>query len=67
MKEIGLYGTIFGQASLKFLLDVSNKGAIESNSHYFKFISRKMESIKCSKAMRTPGKPCNRDVHIEFG
>ena len=36
---IGLYGTLFGQAPLEFLLDLSNKGAIASNSHYFKFIS----------------------------
>ena len=60
MKKMGLYGTLFGQAPLKFLLDLSNNGAIESNSHYFKFISRKKESIKCSIAMRTPGKPCKR-------
>ena len=40
MIEIGLYGTLFGQAPRKILSHMSNK-AIESNSHYFKFISRK--------------------------
>ena len=58
MMEIGLYGTLFGQVSFKLSLDLSNKGAIESNSHCIKFISLKKESIKCPTAMRTPGKPC---------
>ena len=48
----------FWQAPWKFLLDLSNKGAIESNSHYNKFISRKKGSIKFPTATRTPGKPC---------
>ena len=56
MLEIGLYGTLFGQAPWTFLLDLSNKSAIESNSHYIKFISRKKELIKCPTAMRTSGK-----------
>ena len=39
MLEIGLYGTLVGQASWKFLLVLcQHKGAIESNSHYIKFI-----------------------------
>ena len=50
MLEIGLYW--------KFLLDVSNRGAVQSNSDYVKFISRMKESIKCPTAMRTPRKPC---------
>ena len=58
MLEIGLYGTLFGQAPWKFLLVLSNKNAIESNSHYIKFISLKKESIKYPTAIRTPGKPC---------
>ena len=29
MKEIGLYGPLFGQARWKFILDLSNQGAIE--------------------------------------
>ena len=56
MMEIGHYVTLFRQASWKFLLDLSNKGAIESNSYYIKFISRKKQSIKCPTAMRTPEK-----------
>ena len=36
MLEFGLYGTRFGQAASKILLDLSNKGAIESNSYYIK-------------------------------
>ena len=40
MVEIGFYGTLFGQAPSKILLDLSNKGAIEPNSHYMRFISR---------------------------
>ena len=59
MLEIGLYGSLFGQTPWKFLLDLSDKGAIKSNSHYFKLISRMKGSIKCLTAMRTPGKPCN--------
>ena len=47
----------------KFLLDVPNKGAIESNSLYIKFNSRKNESIKCPTAMRTPQKSCNDLKH----
>ena len=39
MIEIGLYGTLFGQAYWKFLFDLSNKSAIDSNSHYLHFIS----------------------------
>ena len=58
---IGLYGTIFGQDSWKFLLDLSNKDAIESSYRYIKFISLKKESIKCLTAMRTPGKLCKTD------
>ena len=38
MLEIGLDGTRLGQASWTFLLDLFNKGALESNSHYIKFI-----------------------------
>ena len=45
MKQIELYGNLFGQDPWKFLLDFSNKGAIEINSYYIKFISRK-ESIE---------------------
>ena len=59
MLEIGHEGTLFRQDRTKFLLDLSIKGAIESNSHYIKFISRKKELIKCPTAMRTAGKPCN--------
>ena len=59
---IGLYGTLFGQAPWKFLLDVSNKRVIESNSRYIKFISLKKESIKCPTAIRTPGKPCKHKM-----
>ena len=50
MMEIGIYGTLVGLAPCKFLLDVSNKDAIESNSHYIKFISLEKESIKCRRA-----------------
>ena len=46
-------GCLFGQASWKFVLVLSNKGAIESNSHYMKFISHMKESIKCPTAMKT--------------
>ena len=56
--EIGLYGTLFGQARWKFLLDLSNKGAVKSNPNYIKFISHKKESIMCAAAMRTSEKPC---------
>ena len=56
---IGLYDTLFGQASWNLLLDLSKKDAIESNSCYIKLISLQKESIKCPTAMRTPGKPCN--------
>ena len=59
MMEIGLYGTLFGQVYFKLQLDLSNKDAIESNSHYIKFISLKKESIKCPTAMRTPGYDVN--------
>ena len=59
MLEIGPYGTPFEQAPWNFLLDLFNKGARESNSHYINFISRKKELIMCPTAMRTPGKPCN--------
>ena len=59
MLQIGLYGTLFWQAPCKFLLDLSFKGSIDSNSHYIKFISRMKESIKCPTAMSTPGNPCN--------
>ena len=55
MMEIGLY---FGQAAWTFLLDLSNKSAVEYNSYYIKFISYKKESIKCPTAMRAAGKPC---------
>ena len=48
----------FGQAPWKFLLDLSYKNTVESNSHYIKFISLKKESIKCPTAMSTPAKPC---------
>ena len=58
MMEIGLYGTLFEQAPCKFLLNLSNKGAIESNSHYIKFISSKKEPTKCPTAIGTPSKPC---------
>ena len=50
-------GPFFGQTRWNFPLDLSNNGAIESNSHYNKFISRKKESIKCPTAMSTSGKP----------
>ena len=43
MLEIGLYGTLFGQAPWKFILDLSNRDTIESNSDYIKFISLKNE------------------------
>ena len=56
MKVIGVYDTLFGQASWKFLLDLSNKDGVQSNSRYIKFISLKKESIKCPTAMRTPEK-----------
>ena len=46
-----------------FLLDLSNKRATESNSHYIKFISLKKVFIKCPTAMRTPGKPCKSDTN----
>ena len=58
MMEIGFYGTLFGQAPWKFLLDLTNKSAIESNSHNIRFISRMKESIKYPTALRTPGKSC---------
>ena len=62
--EIRLYGTHFRQATCKFLLDLSNKGAIESNSNYIKYISRKKESVKCPTAIGTSGKPCIQDKSI---
>ena len=62
--EIELYGSLFGPAPWKFPLDLSNKDAIESNSHYIKFISRNKESIKCPTAMRTPGKPCKESKKL---
>ena len=34
MLEIGLYRTLFRLSTWKFLLHLSNKSAIESNSHY---------------------------------
>ena len=40
MLGIALYGTLFGKAPWKFLLDLSNKDAVEFNSHCIKFISR---------------------------
>ena len=43
---------------VQFLLDLSNKGVIESYSHHIRFISRKKELIKCPTATTTPGKPC---------
>ena len=62
MMEIGLYGVLFEQAPWKFPLDLFNKGVIEINSHYIKFISRKKESIMSPTAMITPGNPCIRLV-----
>ena len=59
MLTIGLYGTLFGLAPSKFQLDLFNKDGIESNSYYIKFISGMKESIKRTKASRTPRKPCN--------
>ena len=56
--EIGPYGTLVRQAPWKFLLHMSNKGAIGSNSLHMKFILLKKESIKYPTAMTTPGKPC---------
>ena len=47
----------------KLLLDLSNKGAIEFNSHYIKFSSRKKESLKCPTAMRASGIPRNDLEH----
>ena len=41
MLQIGLYGTLFGQVPGKFLLDLSSKGVIESNSNDIKFFSGK--------------------------
>ena len=59
MMEIGHYATLFREATWKILLVFfSDKGAIESNSYYIKFITRKKQSIKCPTAMRTPEKPC---------
>ena len=58
MIDFGFHGNLFEQAPRKFLLDLSKKVAIESNSHYIMFISRKKESTKCRTGMRTPGKPC---------
>ena len=59
LKEIRLYGTLFGQVPIgKYLLDSSNEGAIESL--YIKFISLMTESIQCPTALSTPGKPCKR-------
>ena len=58
MMEIGLNGTLVGQALWKLLLDLSNQGAIESNSHYIRFISCKKESRKGPTVMRTPGTLC---------
>ena len=66
MMEIGLYGTLFGQDRWKLLLDLYNKDAIESNSHYIKFISRKTKSVKCPIAMGTPGKPCILRISIKI-
>ena len=37
--ENGLCGTLFGQIYWKFLLDLSQKGAIEFNSFHIKLIS----------------------------
>ena len=64
MTAIGLYDTLFGQALWKFLLDLSNKGAVASNSHYIKFISHTKESIKCPTARRISGKPCKFFIDI---
>ena len=61
MMEIGLYSPVFAQAPWKFLLDLPNNDATESNSHCIKFISRKKESIKCPTAKRTPGNPCKAE------
>ena len=46
MMESGL----FVQATCDFLLDLSNKGAIESDSDYIKFNSRKKHSHKVSSS-----------------
>ena len=63
MMENGLYSILVEQDPCKFLLDLSNKSAIETNSHYIKLISLKKDSIKCPTAMRTPGNPCNNSKH----
>ena len=38
--EVGLYSTLLEQAFFEFLLDLSQKGGIESNSLHLKLISR---------------------------
>ena len=42
---IGFYGILIGQAAWKILLNLSNKSAIESNSHYIKFIQEKVNKV----------------------
>ena len=67
MLEITLYGYLVRQNPCKFLLDLSNKGAVDSNSHYIEFISLKKESMKCPTTMITPGKPLYHHVLSLFG